>query len=349
MSDEKTEPPSEKKLEDAKKKGQSPQSKDLSSAFAFTFALTALIATSALGVDHIRSIIYHAITFSGTLDSQALFNGANKIALDALWIIGPVLISAIIGGLVGGLSHVGVNISFEPLMPKFEKIDPVAGTKKLFSIRSLVEFIKTCVKAVVIGSVLYVLITSVLPSMLTTAHGSAAGIGHNAWASISHLLLVCVIMFLILGPIDYVIQRLMFIKDQKMSKDEVKREYKESEGDPQMKGERKAIAKEIAFSDPKPAVAEANAVVVNPTHYAVAIRYRPHEFGLPIIVAKGVDESAAYIRLIAREASVPIIGNPALARALFKCENNTVVPEELLEAVAIVLRWADELREQPIR
>jgi type III secretion protein U len=348
MSDEKTEPPSEKKLEDAKKKGQMPQSKDLTSAFAFTFALTALMATATTGLEHVRSIISQAIKSGGKLDSQALFNGAVAMGLDGVWIIGPILGTAILGGLIGGFTTTGVNISFESVTPKFDKIDPVGGFKKLFSVRSLVEFLKTVIKAVIIGWVLYILITSVLPSMLRSAHGSVAGIGQSGWSTITHLVLVCSIMFLIMGPIDYVIQRLMFIKDQKMSKDEIKREYKESEGDPQLKGERKALAQEIAFSDPKPAVSGANAVVVNPTHYAVAIRYRRHEFGLPLIVAKGVDDSAAYIRALAQEASVPIIGNPALARALYKCENNSVVPEELLEAVAIVLRWAAELRGESI-
>lgn len=347
MSDEKTEPPSEKKLEDAKKKGQMPQSKDMSSAFAFTFALVAMMGTGATTVEHFRAIISEAINITSGPDSSALFNGAITMGLNALWIVGPVLCAAIIGGLIGGMTTTGINISFEPLTPKFDKIDPVAGTKKLFSIRSFVEFLKTVFKAVIIGWVLYVLIMSVLPSMLRSAHGATMGIGQSGWSTINRLLLTCAIMFLILGPIDYVIQKLMFLKDQKMSKDEVKREYKESEGDPLLKGERKALAHEIAFSDPKPAVSGANAVVVNPTHYAVAIRYRPEEFGLPLIVAKGVDESAAYIRSLAQEASIPIIGNPALARALYKCENNSVVPEELLEAVAIVLRWAAELSGDP--
>jgi type III secretion protein U len=144
--------------------------------------------------------------------------------------------------------------------------------------------------------------------------------------------------------LDFVVQRLIFLKEQKMSMDEVKREYKEMEGDPQIKGERKAIAREIAMSDPKPAVQTATAVVVNPTHYAVALRYAPNECGLPYIVAKGVDGEAALIREAAQQAGVPIIGNPPLARALYKVDLKGTVPEPLLEAVAIVLHWAEQSR-----
>jgi type III secretion protein U len=349
MSDEKTEPASAKKLEDARKKGQVPQSKDLASAFAFMFALAAMMATATSSLEHVRSIVsLSTTTKKQETDVQTLYSTLYAMLTDGLWIVGPILAAAVVGGLVGGLSHVGLNISFEPLAPKFDKLDPVAGLKKIISVRSLVEFLKTVIKAVVIGSVVYVLIKSALPSMLSTPYGSVSGIGQSAWSTIVHLLITCTIMFLIIGPIDFVIQRLMFMKDQKMSKDEVKREYKESEGDPLLKGERKALAQEIAFSNPAPAVSGANAVIVNPTHYAVAIRYRPEEFGLPLIVAKGVDESAAQIRALAQAASVPIIGNPALARALYKVDTNQAVPEELLEAVAIVLRWAQELRGQSI-
>ena len=158
------------------------------------------------------------------------------------------------------------------------------------------------------------------------------------------LVLPCTVLFVVLGVADYVVQRLIFLKQQKMSKDEVKREWKEDEGDPQLKGERKAIARELAFSSSKATVAMATAVVVNPTHYAVALRYAPDECGLPVVIAKGVDAEAALIREAALAEGVPIIGNPPLARALYKIGVNSTVPEPLLEAVAVVLRWAAQVR-----
>jgi type III secretion protein U len=344
---EKTEPPSEKKLEDARKKGQVPQSKDLASAFAFLFTVGTLIATSGIAQDRLRSIIATALVVDqggATGPLGALYQRIYAMATDALVISLPVVAAAVIGGIVGGLCHVGVNISFDPLSPKFEKLDPVAGVKKIFSLKSLVEVGKALVTAVFIGALLYSLIRGIVPTMVSTTYGSAEGIGKNAWDAVTRVFLVCAPVFLLIGIVDFVLQRLMFHKDQKMSKDDIKREYKQSEGDPLLKGQRKALAHELAMSDPTPAVSGANAVVVNPTHYAVALRYRPEEYGLPIIVAKGTDADAARIRAIAADHGIPVIGNPELARALFKVDTQTPVPEALLESVAIVLRWAEQIR-----
>jgi type III secretion protein U len=191
---------------------------------------------------------------------------------------------------------------------------------------------------------LYESVRSLLPILVVSGYGVPTAIGQTAWSSLLRLVLPCAVLFVVLGVADYVVQRLIFLKQQKMSKDELKREWKEDEGDPQLKGERKALAREIAFSNPKAAVATANAVVVNPTHYAVALRYAPDECGLPVVVARGVDADAAVIREAAVAAGVPIIGNPPLARALYRVGVNSTVPEPLLEAVAVVLRWAAQVR-----
>jgi type III secretion protein U len=344
---EKTEPASDKKLDDARKKGQVAQSKDLASAFAFGFAVVALIATASSADDRLRNIVASALTIASADAEDALtstLQATFSMVIDSVWITAPVLAAAMIGGIVGGLSHVGFLVSFEPLLPKPEKIDPVAGVKRMFSLKTLFEAFKSAVKAVFIGWVLYDAVRSLTPTLVVSGYGVPESIGKNAWSAVIHLMLLCTVLFVVLGVIDFVIQRLLFLKEQKMSKDEVKREYKQSEGDPQIKGQRRAIAQELAFSDPAPAVATANAVVVNPTHYAVALRYEPAECGLPFIVAKGVDAEAAQIREAAKREGVPIIGNPELARALFKLPTLSTVPEPLLEAVAIVLRWAEQLR-----
>ena len=344
---EKTEPASDKKLEDARKKGEVPQSKDLASAFAFLFAIAALVATASSADERIRKIILTSLTpLKGTSEEKLtlLYQSSYAMTIDALIVVVPILVAAVIGSIVGGMSHVGINISFEPLTPKFDKLDPVAGVKRIFSMKALVEVMKAIVKAVFIGWVVYELVRTITPMMVRTTYGSAESIGQNAWQAVLRLFYVCAPMFLVLGVVDFVVQRLMFHKDQKRSKDDQTTEYKQSEGDPQLKGQRKALAHEIAFSDPTPAVAGANAIVVNPTHYEVALRYTPEEYGLPLIVAKGVDGEAARIRALAAQFGVPIIGNPELARALYKVDTHAPVPESLLEAVAIVLRWAEQVR-----
>jgi len=343
---EKTEPASEKKLEDARKKGQVAHSADLSSAFSFAFALGGLMATASTAQENVRHILSIALSTAPQTGDRIdrMMLATYGMAVDALWIVVPVLGFAVLGALVGGLSHVGFHVSFEPVMPQFEKLDPVAGAKKLFSVKSLIEVLKAIIKAVFIGWILWLLVRSVLPMLVFSGYGQADSIGASAWSAILKLFTVCATLFVVLGVVDFVIQRLIFLKQQKMTKDEVRREYKQMEGDPQIKGQRKAIAHEIAFSNPAAAAASANAVVVNPTHYAVALRYVPEECGLPVVVAKGVDAQAAVIREAARQAGVPIIGNPELARALYKVETNQTVPEPFLESVAIVLRWAEQLR-----
>jgi type III secretion protein U len=344
---EKTEPASHKKLEKAREKGQVAQSKDLASAFAFAFGTVALMVTAPASEERVRAIVRSALlaTAADPADRDlATLQAASAMAVDGLWIVGPVLAAAMVGGLVGGLAHVGFNVSFEPLSPKPEKLSPVSGVKRIFSLKSLFEAFKALVLAVFVGWMLYESVRSLMPTLVVSGYGNPASIGQTAWTSLLRLVLPCVVLFLVLGVLDFVIQRLIFLKDQKMSKDELKREWKEDEGDPELKGERKALAREIAFSSPKAAVATANVVVVNPTHYAVALRYAPDECGLPFIVAKGVDAEATVIREAALAEGVPIIGNPPLARALYKIGVHSTVPEPLLEAVAAVLRWASQVR-----
>lgn len=324
-----------------------PHSKDLASAFAFGFAVIALLVTASMNETRVRSIVQSALIATSARAEdrlQATLQAANAMVIDALWISAPILGAALLGSLVGGLSQVGFNVSFEPLTPKPDKLDPVAGVKRMFSMTTLFEAFKSLVQAIFIAWVLYQLVRSLLPTLVTSGYGVPSSIGQTAWTTLVRLLMLCALLFAVLGVLDYVIQKLIFLKQQKMSKDEVKREWREQEGDPQLKGERKALAREIAFSNPRAAVATANAVVVNPTHYAVALRYAPSECGLPFVVARGMDADAAEIRAAAMAAGVPIIGNAPLARALYKLDINATVPESLLEAVAIVLRWAAQLR-----
>jgi type III secretion protein U len=344
---EKTEPATDKKLEKAREKGQVAHSKELASASAFFFGIVALLLTAAESEERVRAVLQHALLATSVPAGDrvaAALHAAGAMVTEALWIVVPVLAAALVGSIVGGVAHVGFNFSFDPLTPKPEKINPVDGVKRIFSLRSLFEVFKSVVIAVVVGWLIYESVRSLLPILVFSGYGEPTSIGLTAWNSLLRLMLPCAGLFIVLGVVDYVVQRQLFLKEQKMSKDDVKREWKEDEGDPQLKGERKALAREIAFSSPTAAVSTANVVVVNPTHYAVALRYAPEECGLPVVVARGVDADAAAIRAAADEAGVPIIGNPPLARALYAAGDNATVPEPLLEAVAAVLRWAQQVR-----
>jgi type III secretion protein U len=209
--------------------------------------------------------------------------------------------------------------------------------------KSVLTLIQTVFKAVVIGVAIWQVVVGLLPLIAGSAYQSVEGIGEIGWSAVMKIMNLGLLLFIVIGPIDFGLQKWLFLKDQRMSKDEVKREYKDAEGKPMMKGQRKQLTYEIANGDPAQAVGSANAVVVNPTHYAVAIRYVPGETALPLIVAKGIDEQALNIRRHAETLGVPIFANPPLARALHKVPIDNTIPEELFEPVAAILRWVDAI------
>lgn len=348
MSDEKTEEPTHSKLRKSREDGQVAKSQDLAVAASLLAVMIALLVMADGALERLRAIMHLVLDFGdGDLPRIEIYKRIGSIAVQALLIAAPLALVAALGAALGLLSHVGLVVAMKAVSPKPESIDPVAGMKKIFSLKSLLTFLQMVFKAVVLGATLWQVITGLLPLIGGATYQSLGGIATIGWTAITKVLCIALGLFLVLGPVDYGIQRWLFMKDQRMSKDEVKREYKGQEGDPQLKGQRKQIAREMANSSPRKAVVGANAVVVNPTHYAVAVRYRAGEAGLPVVVAKGVDGEALHIRRLAEELGVPVFANPPLARALHKVPAGGTVPEELFEAVAAVLRWVDEVGRTP--
>jgi type III secretion protein U len=347
MSGEKTEEATDHKLEESRKKGQVAKSQDMPMAFSMFGVVMTLVLMSDASFERLQLIFESALRVADNdLSISELNKRMGEMAVHALWIIGPPVIVAAVFAALGVMAHVGVVISGEPVKPDFQKIDPVSGVKRVFSLKSLMDLLQMLFKGILIGVVLWVLIEGLVPTIAGSAYQSVNGIGALWNEVVKKMLFVVVGIFVVLAPLDFAIHKWLFMRDQRMSKDETKREYKEMEGDQHLKWARKNLAQEIAFSEPKKNVASANAVIVNPTHYAVAVRYNPSEHSAPVVVAKGVDDEALRIRQYANEAAVPIFSNPPLARALHKTPLNAQVPEELFEAVAAVLRWVDELAEQ---
>lgn len=349
MSDEKTEEPTEHKLEKAREKGEVAKSQDVAVAASMLGVVIVLDATADSIVERLHMVLRLALDFgNGDLPIYEIFRRMQDMALQLLMAIMPLVMAAAVFAALGLMSHVGLRISMEAVAPKPEKLDPVAGTKKLFSVKSLLTFLVMLTKAVIIGTAVWQVILILLPLIGGSTYQSVAGIGTIAWSALTKMLMIALVLFIALAPVDFAIQRWLFMKDQRMSKDEIKREHKGQEGDPQLKGQRKQLQREDAQGPPaKKAVATASAVVVNPTHFAVAIRYAANENGLPVVVAKGVDESALVIRKFAEEFGVPVFANPPLARALHKLNTGAAIPAELFEAVAAVLRWVDRLGGTP--
>jgi len=349
MSDEKTEEPTDHKLEQAREKGEVAKSQDVAVAASMLGVVLTLRAMADSIYERLRVVIGMALNFGdGDLPMMDIYGRMQDMALQTIMAVMPLVIVAAIGAAVGLVSHIGFVVAMEAVAPKPEKLDPMSGMKKLFSVKSLMTFGMMLLKAIVIGTTVYQVILTLLPLISGATYQSVNGIGIIAWQGLMKILMIAMGCFIVMAPLDWALQKHNFIKDQKMSKDEIKREHKGQEGDPQLKGQRKQLMHENANGPPpKKAVAGANAVVVNPTHYAVAIRYVAGETGLPIVVAKGVDAEAQRIRAAAEELGVPVFSNPPLARSLHKVPVGGVIPSELFEAVAAVLRWVDRMARRP--
>jgi type III secretion protein U len=344
MSDDKTEEATPSKLRKAREQGQVAKSQDLTTAVSMLGVCVTLKLYQDFAHEHLAAILKASLDFG---DGNPTIDDIRKriaaTAFHALLVIVPPAIAAAFFAVVGSVAQVGLQLAPEAVTPKFDAIDPSAGLKRIFSLKSVLSLVKMLIKAVVLAAVLREVVISLLPLLGGSVHQSVVAIGTIAAQAVGLLLAVGVALFCIAGPIDYAIERWQFLKSQRMSKDEVTKEHKSQEGDPMIKSQRRQIAREDARSSPRKAVAGASAVVVNPTHYAVAIRYQPTESGLPLVVAKGVDEAAAHIRHTAMSLGVPVFSNPPLARALHLVPVDAPIPEALFEPVAAVLRWVNEI------
>jgi type III secretion protein U len=348
MSDEKTEEPSEKKLKKAREEGQVAKSSDLVEVACLSAIFLVLIAGQHYLADTLRAVVQDALDFThGDRSLQDLAVYGADMAKQALELLCGIAVIGLGAALLALAPQTGLQISLQTIMPKFTAVSPSSGITKIFSLSSVVDLAKMTVKAVVLVAVMWQTIKQSMPVVASSLDQSVPQLIGVLWSVVMHVVAVACVVFIVIGALDFKLQKWLFVRKNKMSKDEVKREFKDSEGNPEVKGERKRLARELSQEAPKRNVSRANVVVVNPVHYAVAIRYDPSEFPLPVIIAKGVDEQALLLRRQATRAGVPIVANPPVARMLHKVPENQPVPEELYEIVAAILRWVDGLTIQP--
>lgn len=342
MSDEKTEEATPHKLRKAREEGQTFKSEDLARCAALAAVVGALYFGESNATDSLRSLVETALRFvAGEHDDTALFASLTAVFFAACRVLLPVVAAAALASTVSRIMQIGFQVSFKPIEPKFDNVNPASGIKRVFSMRSLLMLILTVAKAAAVGAVMWFAIRQLFPLVSGALFQPLGALIRVIWEVILKLILVAIVVFLIIGAIDFLIQRMLFMRKQRMTKDEVKREYKESQGDPMLKGERKRLAKKLIMTDAPKSLAAANMLVVNPTHYAVAIRYRAEECPLPVVIAKGIDEQAARLRRLADDAGVPIVANPPVARALYNVPTDAPIPDEMFEVVAAILRWVD--------
>ncbi len=342
---EKTEPPSQKKLRDARKKGNVAHSKEVVTTALTLVTFGYFWVTWGDFVAQAKQILTFPPQFY-----QMPFREGIKLSFDiALQMVTAILVPIIgitvIVAIAANVAMVGFLLAGEAAKPSLDKLNPASGIKRIFGMKNLIEVLKSIVKTIFLCVLIYVLVKNAVGPLIQAPVCGMPCLEAVLADVMKTLVIYTSVGFIILAAVDFGWTKWKYTKDLMMSMEEVKQEYKESEGDPHVKGHRKQMAQEIAMGDEGHAVRNSSVVVTNPTHIAVALRYEPGETPLPIVVAKGERLNAERIIAIAREAGVPIMQNVPLARALNEQSAvDTYIPSELIEPVAEVLRWVRALK-----
>ena len=345
---EKTEKPTPKKLADARKKGQVAKSPEMSTAFILLGSLGVLLFAGPWMFWGLNEFMHGIFANLGTLhiegDSSRAF--LFEIFEQVLIILIPLMVVLVILGVGANLMQVGFLFTFEPFTPKLSKFNPITGMKKFVSLRALVDLLKSGIKILFIGGVAYAVMMGeidIIPSLIEMSVGQILSV--ICIASLKIFFYASLAM-LVLAVIDFIYQKWQHTKDLMMSKQEVKDEAKQSEGDPQVKSKIRQAQREMAMRRMMQAVPEADVIITNPTSLAIALRYDAEKMVAPQIVAKGAGFVAERIKEIARENDVPIVENKPLAQVLYKAgEIGDSIPDSLYRAVAEILAYVYKLRQ----
>lgn len=346
-SQAKTEPPTTKRLRDLRRKGQVAKSPDVGATAGLIAGLGALLIAGEQLVDRLNRVLERSASadFKTFDDTQVMVQWLADMLIEMAWMTLPIVLVAIVVGVLAGYFQVGPVFSTEQIKPQVSRINPVMGIKRVFSMRTWVELIKLIIKATVLGAVVWVTAWHALPTLLQSHWLPVAGVLPLATRMLEILGWCAVASFIGIAAFDLWFQKWEFLRRNRMSIDEVRREHKETEGDPHVRNRRRQMHREANEANMLAGVRKASVIVVNPTHIAVALYYEMGETDLPVVVAKGEGELARAIRKVAEEEGIPIVHDVDLARRLRSdAPVDQYIPEELIEPVAAVLRWARDLQ-----
>ena len=345
---ERTEPATDKKRADARKKGKVFRSQELNSAAVLFFSAVLLSFAGGAMASGIADMARELFAGAGSWRPTA--TGAEELLVREIVRFGvialPVMAGIAAAGLALNFAQVGFTFTFEPMMPEFDRINPLNGIKRVLgSRRAWVELLKNVLKVTLVGYIAWDALSGILADSVTLMDGDPGAIvaymGRDALA----LTLKTGLAFLVMAALDYAYQRFEFEKDMRMTKQEVKDESKQMEGDPQVKARVRSIQRRIAYRRMMQDVPTADVVVTNPTHVAVALKYDTERMSAPKVVAKGAELVAQKIREIAAEHGVPIVEDRPLARTLFQSVDvGEEIPEKLFQAVAQLLAYIYRLK-----
>jgi flagellar biosynthetic protein FlhB len=345
---ERTERATGKRRMEARKRGQVALSREIPSALIL---ITLLGVFYFSGTRVIEALIQLFGEFFGQLHTIRLRTISDATALaialgrSCVLLLVPVVLPLLIAGVAGNILQVGFEIHAEPLAPKLSKLSPAAGLKRICSMRGLVELVKSMAKIAFIGAIAWSVVSGYLTEFPTLVRRDIGGIWEFTHTAAFRIIFYVCLAMVVLAVLDYAYQRWQYEENLKMTKQEVKDERKQTEGDPQIKARIRSLQRQAAYHRMIAEVPKADVVITNPTHLAIALRFDPAEMSAPRVVAKGADHIAARIRDIARDHEVPLVENKPLAQALYRlAEPGDYIPVELYRAVAEVLAYVYRLK-----
>lgn len=350
---EKTEPATEKKLTDARKKGQVAKSKEVGNALSLIALFVILkvwvgnIGTQFLALfsDVYKRMPDSIVNWNGYLPERDMSNLFRHMVIQVLVIVAPVFIVTFIVAFLSDIVQVKWKVTGEPLRPQLNKLSPLSGFKRIFSVNSLIELIKALLKILLVVYVSYGYLKDKWPYLYLLYDMPLLQAIQLVGNMVIDLGIRIAMVYIVIALIDYIYQKVKFSRDMRMTKQEIKDEYKQQEGDPQIKGKIRQKMQEVSRRRMMQNLPQADVVITNPTHYAVAIQYDPKIADAPIVLAKGEDYLAQKIKEAAKEHHIEIVENKPLARMLYaNVEVGQVVPPELYQAVAEVLAFVYHLQ-----
>ena len=347
---EKTEVPTEKKRRESREEGQVAFSKELSSAALLAGIVLTLVATSPIILDAMRQLmsqIFRDLAQSEELSIDSIFTLSGEILSIILPAFAPFAAVIIFVGIFASVLQVGVMITFKAIAPKFNKISPLTGLKRLFSSQSLADFLKSMAKLIIVGFVGYLTYIDKITELNGLSVSTPESILIYNFTVVAEVAGKIVLALVAIAIFDYFYQRWHHEQQLMMTKQEVKDETKQTEGDPLLKARIRQIQREMSNARMMQEVPKADAVIVNPTHFSIAILYDRDVMTAPEVIAKGADHLALRMRTVARENNVPILERPELARDLYaNVEIGDDIPERFYKAIAEILAFVYRLRKR---
>ncbi len=344
---EKTEDPTGKKLSDAAEKGNIARSKDLGTTFVLLGSSLGLIVYGPALADAVLQVcrrLFH-LNEKDIFDPNSMFTAWGESILLIAWPLLKLSLIILVAAVAGSIALGGYNFTWYGAKPRWDRMDPWAGLKRMVSTQALIELGKSTLKVIVIGGAAYALLASFFDDLLKLSLMSSPNDIYASMDMLAWIFFGLCCCTLLIAAVDAPLQKWQHKKQLMMTKQEVKDEYKNTEGNPEIKGRIRSLQIQMSRRRMMQAVPTADVVITNPTHYAVALKYEHGKHRAPVVVAKGVDQMALYIRQIADGNKVPVLQSPALARSIYHTtEVDHPIPEALFNAVAQVLAYVYQLK-----